>query len=174
MFKEINLDAYYEDQQRVNALIGSTSAPVPTTPENISRNRLLRVQAGLRHILTDVIPFLADPAEREEMYLWVNGVFTITLAEECDAKNHSLRCLPVEKSIPDVSHKLDNIRHDAACAEEYARELREFYMTHMDAPIRQENIRAAARLQTLINELYCATCRTRERLSALHNEEGKA
>lgn len=162
------------EHDRINAVLGRNEAVKPDTELNVSRDRLLRAQAGLRHILTDVIPFLADPAEREEMYLWVNGVFTITLAEECGAKNHSLARLPVEKSIPDASHKLDNIRHDAACAEKYALELRDFYMAHMDAPIRQENIKAAARLQTLINELYCAAYRTSDRLSALHNEEGQA
>lgn len=86
MFKEINLDAYYEDQQRVNALIGSTSAPVPTTPENISRNRLLRVQAGLRHLLTEVIPQITDEQHRHEVYLWVNGIYSITRFEEVDAE----------------------------------------------------------------------------------------
>ncbi|STY91652.1 transcriptional regulator [Leclercia adecarboxylata] len=74
------------DHDRINAVLGRNEAVKPDTELNVSRDRLLRAQAGLRHILTDVIPFLADPAEREEMYLWVNGVFTITLAEECGAK----------------------------------------------------------------------------------------
>ncbi|KFB99150.1 hypothetical protein GTGU_04151 [Trabulsiella guamensis ATCC 49490] len=90
MLKEINLDAYYEDQQRVNALIGSSCAPVPATPENISRNRLLRVQSGLRHLLTEVIPRITDEQQRHEVYLWVDGIYSITRFEEVDTKGRSL------------------------------------------------------------------------------------
>ncbi|AOR63225.1 hypothetical protein A7983_08140 [Pectobacterium wasabiae CFBP 3304] len=82
---EINLDAYYDDQRRVNALIGSTCAPVPATPENISRNRLLRAQVGLRHLLTEVIPQITDEQQRREVYLWVDGIYAITCFEEVDA-----------------------------------------------------------------------------------------
>ncbi|MBA0216268.1 hypothetical protein H0248_02580 [Pectobacterium brasiliense] len=83
--KEINLDAYYDDQWRVNALIGSICAPVPATPENISRSRLLRAQAGLRHLLTEVIPHITDEQQRHEVYLWVDGIYAITCFEEIGA-----------------------------------------------------------------------------------------
>lgn len=86
MPKEINLDAYYEDQRRVNALIGSTCAPVPATPENISRNRLLRVQTGLRHLLTEVIPQITDEQQRREVHLWIDGIYTITCFEAVDVE----------------------------------------------------------------------------------------
>ena len=86
MPKEINLDAYYDDQRRVNALIGSTYAPVPAIPENISRSRLLRAQAGLRHLLTEVIPQITDEQQRREVYLWVDGIYDITRLEELDAE----------------------------------------------------------------------------------------
>ncbi|MBA0208192.1 hypothetical protein [Pectobacterium brasiliense] len=79
---EINLDVYYDDQRRVNALIGSTCVPVPATPENISRSRLLRAQAGLRHLLTEVIPHITDEQQRREVYLWVDGIYAITCFEE--------------------------------------------------------------------------------------------
>ncbi|AYH04137.1 transcriptional regulator [Pectobacterium parmentieri] len=85
MPKEINLDAYYEDQRRVNALIGSICAPVPATPENISRSRLLRAQVGLRHLLTEVILQITDEQQRHEVYLWVDGIYAITCFEELDA-----------------------------------------------------------------------------------------
>ncbi|WP_323636270.1 hypothetical protein [Pectobacterium polaris] len=83
--KEINLDAYYDDQRRVNALIGSICALVPATSENISRNRLLRAQVGLRHLLTEVISQITDEQQRREVYLWVDGIYTITCFEEVDA-----------------------------------------------------------------------------------------
>ncbi|MEQ9834780.1 hypothetical protein [Pectobacterium versatile] len=82
---EINLDVYYDDRRRVNALIGSNCAPVPATPENISRNRLLRAQVGLRHLLTEVIPQITDEQQRREVYLWVDGIYAITCFEEVDA-----------------------------------------------------------------------------------------
>ena len=85
MLKVIDLDAYYADQERVHALIGLASAPVPATPENISRTRLLRVQTGLRHLLTEVIPQITDEQERQEVYLWVDGIFSIARFEEADA-----------------------------------------------------------------------------------------
>lgn len=89
MLKVIDLDAYYADHQRVQALIGSTCAPVPATPANISRNRLLRVQTGLRHLLTEVIPQITDEQERQEVYLWVDGILSITRFEEVDAERDS-------------------------------------------------------------------------------------
>ncbi|MBA0177008.1 hypothetical protein [Pectobacterium carotovorum] len=82
---EINLDAYYDDQRRVNALIGSICAPAPATSENISRSRLLRAQVGLRHLLTEVIPQITDEQQRREVYLWVDGIYAITCFEEVDA-----------------------------------------------------------------------------------------
>lgn len=72
---------------------------------------------------------------------------------------------------------LSNIRHDAACAEKYSRELREFYMAFMDAPIRKADFKTAARLQTLINEICCAAHRTStrlERLASVSNEGEQA
>ncbi|MDE8753861.1 hypothetical protein PZA22_04970 [Pectobacterium polaris] len=82
---EINLDAYYDDQRRVNALIGSICAPVPATSENISRSRLLRAQVGLRHLLTEVIPQITDEQQRREVYLWIDGIYAITCFEEVGA-----------------------------------------------------------------------------------------
>lgn len=85
MHKEINLDAYYDDQRRVNALIGPTCAPLPTTLENVSRNRLLRANAGLRYLLIEVIPKITDEQQHREVSLWVNGIYDITRLEEADA-----------------------------------------------------------------------------------------
>ncbi|EMH4927463.1 transcriptional regulator [Serratia ureilytica] len=87
-----SLEAYENDQCRVNALIGSVCAPAPNPPENVSRDRLLRVQKGLRHLLLQVIPQVTDEQQRQEIYLWVDGIFTITQCEECDESNEQGVC----------------------------------------------------------------------------------
>lgn len=86
MSKNNSLDAYYEDQRRVNALIGPACVPLPTTLENVSRNRLLRVNAGLRYLLIEVIPKITDEQQHREVSLWVNGIYDITRLEEADAE----------------------------------------------------------------------------------------
>ncbi|TXG99319.1 MAG: transcriptional regulator [Nevskiaceae bacterium] len=73
------------DMERVNAMIGRHEAISPDTAENRSRDRLLRAKLGLSHLLTNVIPNLEKASEREEIFLWVRGVFTIIQVEECEA-----------------------------------------------------------------------------------------
>lgn len=73
------------NHERINTVIGRTEPVEPNTALNCSRDRLLRVQAGLRHLLTNIVPGIANPADREEVFLWVDGIFTITQAEECAA-----------------------------------------------------------------------------------------
>jgi hypothetical protein len=80
-----SFESYYEDIRRVNALIGNVHAQTPSTADNVARDRLLRVVAGLRHLLVEVIPQIEDERQRYEVYLWVDGIYTITRCEECDA-----------------------------------------------------------------------------------------
>lgn len=83
------IKSHTEDFKRTQAIIGNESAPTPNTPENISRDRLLRAQAGLLHLLTEVIPQISDEKQRHEMYLLVDGIHNLTRFEECDAiKEH--------------------------------------------------------------------------------------
>lgn len=80
-----NLSKAKVDHDRVNKIMGRDSAVVPNTTINRSRDRLIRAQTGLLYLLENVIPNLADPVEQEEIFLWVNGVFTITQIEECES-----------------------------------------------------------------------------------------
>ncbi|UIL52546.1 transcriptional regulator [Pantoea agglomerans] len=80
-----NIKSHTEDFKRTQAIIGNEAAPTPNTPENISRDRLLRAQAGLLHLLTVVIPQVTDEKQRREMYLIVDGIHSLTRFEECDA-----------------------------------------------------------------------------------------
>jgi len=79
------IKSHTEDFKRTQAIIGNESAPTPNTPENISRDLLLRAQAGLLHLLTVVIPQITDEQQRREMYLLVDGIHNLTRFEECDA-----------------------------------------------------------------------------------------
>ncbi|KFK93809.1 hypothetical protein IV04_23570 [Serratia sp. Ag1] len=80
------MDAYQNDFQRVNALIGNPHAPTPSTTDNRSRDRLFRVKKGLIHLLLEVIPQIEDIQQRQEVYLWVSGIHDIVRCEECDAE----------------------------------------------------------------------------------------
>ncbi|HCW97862.1 MAG TPA: transcriptional regulator [Pantoea sp.] len=84
--RDNNLSSYEDNVRRVLAVVGCESAPVNATPENISRDRLLRAQAGLCHLLTDIIPNTSSERLREEIYLWVSEIHSLTRAEECDAQ----------------------------------------------------------------------------------------
>ena len=79
------IKSHTEDFKRTQAIIGNEAAPTPNTPENISRDRLLRAQAGLLYLLTVVIPQITDEEQRHEMYLLVDGIHNLTRFEECDA-----------------------------------------------------------------------------------------
>lgn len=83
--REVNLDAYRNDFERVSALIGNPNAPTPNTTENRSRDRLFRVKKGLLHLLLEVIPQIEDSQQRQEVSLWVSGIHDIIRCEECDA-----------------------------------------------------------------------------------------
>lgn len=80
-----NLESYEKDCHRVQAIIGNDNSPDLDTPENISRGRLLRVQAGLHHLLLEVIPKITDEKQRYEVFLLVDGIHDLTRFEQCDA-----------------------------------------------------------------------------------------
>lgn len=77
---------YYQNQSRIDALIGNPSAPALNTSENVSRDRLLRVQKGLGHLLFEVISQIQDEQQRLEIYQWVDALYTITCCEAIDAE----------------------------------------------------------------------------------------
>ena len=79
----LNLQAHHDASERISAVIGNHNAPTPNTAENLSRDRLMRISAGLRHLLDEVIPHITDAQQRQEVYLWVDGMYTITQCEAC-------------------------------------------------------------------------------------------
>lgn len=52
---------------RIRAALGCGEITEPHTPENVSRARLLRVRAGLCHVLTEIMPGITASAERLAM-----------------------------------------------------------------------------------------------------------
>ncbi|AYH32997.1 hypothetical protein [Pectobacterium parmentieri] len=89
MPKEINLETYYKDQQRVQNLIGHLHAPIDATTENQSRAKLLRVKTVLQYLLTEVIPNISDTNQRQEIFLWVDEMYSITRIEEYLAEKNN-------------------------------------------------------------------------------------
>lgn len=76
--------------ERVNQVIGRTESIVPNTPESNSHDRLLRISAGLLHMLNEVLPGIANTTERdeiEEIAVWVDAMYSITMIEALDAKS---------------------------------------------------------------------------------------
>ncbi|STV78828.1 Uncharacterised protein [Klebsiella michiganensis] len=71
----------------VNQVIGRKESVVPNTPENNSHDRLLRISAGLLHLLNEVLPGMANTAERDEIAVWVDAMYSITMIEALDAKS---------------------------------------------------------------------------------------
>ena len=139
---------------RVNQVIGRKESVVPNTPENNSHDRLLRISA--------VLPGIANTAERDEIAVWVDAMYSITMIETLDAK----------PSTPTPATALRNeipvpTGGDAATTVRYAAELQELWDLHLDARLRAANPKAGARLWTLINELNYAAQRTESRYNRL-------
>ena len=76
--------------ERVNQVIGRTESIVPNTPESNSHDRLLRISAGLLHLLNEVLPDIVNTTERDgidEIAVWVDAMYSITMIEALDAKS---------------------------------------------------------------------------------------
>ncbi|EKN4178729.1 transcriptional regulator [Yersinia mollaretii] len=84
--------SYKETQALIAELMGSRGKPIPDTSENVSRTRLLRVKAGLLHLLTVVIPLIENEQQRLQVYWWAEAVHNIVRFEEHDAKNEQGVC----------------------------------------------------------------------------------
>lgn len=104
----------------VNQVIGRKESVVPNTPENNSHDRLLRISAGLLHLLNEVLPGMANTAERDEIAVWVDAMHSITMIEALDAK--SLR----PTTVPGLRNEVPvPTGGDAATTVRYAAELQE-------------------------------------------------
>lgn len=81
---------YKNDADRVQRLLGRPEMIFPNTPNNVSRDRLMRIRAGVQHLLNEVVPSLETPAEQQEIYLWLEGIWSILRIEECCAIREAL------------------------------------------------------------------------------------
>ncbi|MDM3376718.1 hypothetical protein OGV37_17795 [Citrobacter sp. Cb010] len=71
---------------RIRVALGCDEITEPHTPENVSRARLLRVRAGLCHVLTEIMPGITASAERDELYAWLFEIHSIARVEESQAR----------------------------------------------------------------------------------------
>lgn len=75
-------EQHFSDIERIQAVIGRTAMIFPVTPENTSRDRLMRVKAGIHHLLTEVVPTIDNQKDRQEVYAWLDGIYSILRMEE--------------------------------------------------------------------------------------------
>lgn len=86
-----DIDQYKADRERVARVLSRQEMILPNTPENISRDRLMRIRAGVQHLLNEVVPALANPAEQQEVYLWLEGIWSILQIEQCCATQEAIK-----------------------------------------------------------------------------------
>jgi hypothetical protein len=72
-------------QARVQQLIGRVEPVSPDTPHNRTRDRMLRAGSGLRHVITELLPALPNSPERDELALWLDGIYTLAQIEELES-----------------------------------------------------------------------------------------
>ncbi|MCE0825550.1 hypothetical protein LVQ78_05835 [Buttiauxella sp. A2-C2_NF] len=82
-------EQHFSDYERINAVIGRPQIILPATPENQSRDRLMRVKAGIHHLLTEVVPKIENQQDRQEVYAWLDGMYSILRIEEFYARSEA-------------------------------------------------------------------------------------
>ncbi|WON77027.1 hypothetical protein [Serratia sp. UGAL515B_01] len=85
-----NLKAFNEFSQRLNAVIAIAKVIEGDAPAVRTHNRIMRIQAISGHIISDVLPNIADVAARNAVYMWLDAINAITQIEEHEAQgvNH--------------------------------------------------------------------------------------
>ncbi|QBH98439.1 transcriptional regulator [Limnobaculum zhutongyuii] len=81
---EYSLDSYYNAMDRINTIIGNAETSIVNTVDNLSRDRLFRVQKGLLHLLTEIIPQIEDEQKKTEIHYWIDSIYIITRCQEWD------------------------------------------------------------------------------------------
>lgn len=142
--------------ERVNQVIGRTESIVPNTPESNSHDRLLRISAGLLHLLNEVLPGIANTTERDEIAVWVDAMYCITLIETQNTEPRHDTVLPL------LSPSCDPAR-----AAFLAAELQRLWEVHLDARLRAADPYDGARFWSLIHELRCTILRIESRYNCL-------
>ncbi|MBM7342726.1 hypothetical protein [Pantoea coffeiphila] len=86
-----DIDQHKADRERVARVLSRPEMILPNTPENVSRDRLMRIRAGVQHLLNEVVPALENPSEQQEVYLWVEGIWSILRIEQCCAIQEAIK-----------------------------------------------------------------------------------
>ncbi|MGY0151623.1 hypothetical protein ACVQKW_12810 [Edwardsiella tarda] len=68
-------------------LIADESGEMGVMPMGQVRERLMRAKAGLYHFMTAGLLLITDSGERNSVYLWVDGIYTLTRIEEFEMSN---------------------------------------------------------------------------------------
>lgn len=76
------VEQHFSDYERIQAVIGRQQMILPVSPENSSCDRLMRVKAGVHHLLTEVVPGIENQQDRQEVYAWLDGIYSILRIEE--------------------------------------------------------------------------------------------
>ncbi|EKS7766367.1 hypothetical protein JFQ92_001438 [Edwardsiella piscicida] len=74
--------------QGINELVIADESGEPgVMPMGQVRERLMRAKAGLYHFMTAGLLLITDSGERNSVYLWVDGIYTLTRIEELEMVN---------------------------------------------------------------------------------------
>ncbi|WGE28325.1 hypothetical protein PHA77_12650 [Edwardsiella tarda] len=68
-------------------LIADESGVEEVMPMGQVRERMMRVKAELYHFMTEGLLLIADGDEQDLVYLWVDGIYTLTRIEEFEMAN---------------------------------------------------------------------------------------
>lgn len=91
MTTHTDIDRGQTERERMLRVLSRQAGIFPNTPENLSRDRLLRIRAGVQHLLSDVVPRLESSPVRHDVYLWLDEMLTILSAEECCAAQEAIK-----------------------------------------------------------------------------------
>jgi hypothetical protein len=77
-----NLQSHNEVSPRLNAVIASAKVIDGDVPAVMAHHRLIRIQSISSHVISDVIPNIAEVAARNAVYMWLEAIHTISQIEE--------------------------------------------------------------------------------------------
>ncbi|MBK0001431.1 hypothetical protein [Erwinia sp. S38] len=86
-----NIDKGKTEREHMLLVLSRPEGVFPSTPENLSRDRLMRIRAGVQHLLIKVVPTLESSPVRQEVYLWLDEMLTILSAEQCCATQEEIK-----------------------------------------------------------------------------------
>lgn len=91
MTTHTKIDKGKAEREHIMRVLSRPGAVFPNTSENLSRDRLLRVRAGVQHLLSDVLPRLESSPVRNEVFQWLDEMLSLLNAEECCASLEAIK-----------------------------------------------------------------------------------